>query len=181
MAEIIDIFTPKVGECLKFVVDTSGPDYVSCVDPGAVKLYQANGASQFEAGDSFILLSMGFVMPEQFTLWKDALDFNQLMRINLFPKGVTTAQDYYGPNFPEGMYLPLESYEIALDVFFDCELSKNSVDPTKNLLGEDFFLYVNWLFINAFKVSMKNVPLTYNGETYYIQPFFKILHNFNVA
>lgn len=181
MADIIDIFTPSISECLSFVVDTTGPDYVSCVDPGAVRLYQANGASQFKKGDSFILLSMGFVMPEQFTLWKDGIDFNSFMRINMFPKGFPSGQNYYGPNFPEGMLIPLESYEIAIDVFFDCELSKNSVDPTKNLLGEDFFLFAQWMFINPFKVSMKNVPASYNGETFRIQPFFKILHNFNVA
>jgi hypothetical protein len=180
MAEIIDILTPNINETAKFTVDTSGPDYVSIVAPipSAVDLHDANIHTSFVRGDNFIVLSIGFMLPEMFTLWKPSTNFNPLLKVNVYPEGILTAHPYYSPNFPEGINLSLECYEMGLGVFFDVGSAIDSIDPTHSLYEEEFSLKIKWLWTSAPRVSMLNVPTVYHGKQFQIIPFLKILHNF---
>jgi len=180
MAEIVDVMSPSIVECMTFIVDTTGPDYVTSVSVGGSKLFGATtNEDKFHRGDNLILLSFGFVIPESFTLWKTGLDITPNPGLTLTPKGSVTGNYYTNPNFFGALNAPLENYEMSLQTFMECETSINMVDPTKNLLTEDYTLWTDWLLPP--KISMKNVPVAYNGKTFYIIPFFKILHSLSLA
>ena len=72
MAEIVDILTVPLAETMKFTVNLAG-DYVAAVpgDPTYANnwLFGLHGAV-FQKGDCFNIISLGFAMPESFTLWK---------------------------------------------------------------------------------------------------------------
>lgn len=182
MAEIIDVLSPRLADCQSFTVDTTGPDYVECVDPGQVALKNAFNVGTFKKGDNIIILSAGFVIPEMFTLWKPVADANSNMQYILIPKGTTTLHQYNNPNFQDGLYIPLENYEFGIGTFFEVEKAQDIVDGSGSLLTEDFQLMLQYNLAVPFpKISMKNVPAVYNGEVFRIVPFFKVLHTLRVT
>jgi len=182
MAEIIDILSPLLADCQSFTVDTSGPDYVTCVDYGQVALKNAYQVGSFTRGDNIIILSAGFVLPENFTLWKESADINPNMQYIVMPVGATTLHQYACPNFQDGIFIPLENYEIGIGTFFEVETARDIVDGTGSLLTENFTLKLQYNLAIPFpKISMKNVPTAYNGKVFRVVPFLKILHNFRIT
>lgn len=182
MAEIIDILSPLLADCQSFTVDTTGPDFVTCVDYGQVSLKNAFQVGTFRKGDNIIILSAGFVIPEMFTLWKPAADVNPHVQYTLIPVGKTTLHQYNNPNFQDGLFVPLENYEVGIGTFFEVEKARDIVDGTGSLLTEDFELKLQYNLSVPFpKISMKNVPAAYNGKVFRIVPFFKVLHTLRVT
>lgn len=182
MAEIIDILSPRLADCQSFTVDTTGPDYVTVVDPGQVALKNTFNVGTFKAGDNIIIMSAGFVLPEMFTLWKPTIDSNPLLQETLIPKGNTTNHQYRLTNISDGLYLPLENYEVGIGTFFEVETAVDIVDGTGSLLNENFTLMIQYNIAYPLpKISMKNVPAVYNGEVFTIVPFLKVLHNLRIT
>jgi|WetSurMetagenome_2_1015567.scaffolds.fasta_scaffold03637_14 hypothetical protein len=182
MAEIIDVLSPRLADCFSFTVDTTGPDYVAVVDPGQVSLKNTYNVGSFKAGDNLLIMSAGFVMPEMFTLWKPVADANPLLQYILIPVGNTTGHQYRLTNISDGLFMPLENYEMGIGTFFDVETAVDIVDGTGSLLNEDFILKIQFNIAYPLpKVSMKNVPASYNGEVFSIVPFLKVLHNLRIT
>jgi len=182
MAEIIDVLSPRLADCQSFTVDTSGPDYVTVVDPGQVALKNTFNVGNFRAGDNIIIMSAGFVLPEMFTLWKPTADSNPFLQETLIPKGATTAHQYRLTNISDGLYLPLENYEIGIGTFFEVETAVDIVDGTGSLLNENFTMMIQYNIAYPLpKISMKNVPAAYHGEVFTLVPFVKVLHNLSIT
>lgn len=172
MAEIIDVLSCDTESCAIFTVNTAVESVVVPVGLSRI-LYNGNGKFKFAAGDNFILMSMGFILPEQFTFFKDAPNNHACFEIQ--PWGLTSNFPYFFQNLGSRVLLPLENYELGIGTYFECEECKRVVDPSKTLLTEDFQLNINFRKIP--NISMLNVPAAYNGKTFYIIPFVKILHN----
>lgn len=176
MPEINDLIGPPHDKCSTFVVDTTGPDTVLTTTPAGNKIAtNAFGESKFQAGDSFKLLSLGFIIQEAFTLFKGP-GVTPFMSMSIEPYGVTSGQLYVYPGFSSGLqFVCMENYEQVSDLFFPCRSAINAVDPTKNLLSELFQLSIH--LTNEYKISMLGVPAAYNGKTMYIVPFIKVSHS----
>lgn len=181
MAEIIDILSPRLDKCQSFTVNTTGPDFVTVIDPGQVSLLNTFNVGNFKAGDNLLILSGGFVIPELFTLWKPTADSNPFLQETLIPVGATTGHQYRLTNISDGLYLPLENYEIGIGTFFEVETAVDIVDGTGSLLRENFTLKMQYNIAYPLpKISMKNVPTSYNGNVFTIVPFLKVLHNLRI-
>jgi hypothetical protein len=176
MPEIVDLIGPPIDKSSAFIVDTSGVDSVLTATPAGNKIAtNAFGESKFKAGDSFRLLSLGFVIQDGFALFK-SVSVTPFMSMAIEPFGVTSGQQYVYPGFSSGQqFVCMENYEQVIDLFFPCRSAINSVDPTKNLLSEDFQLSVH--LTNEYSISMLGVPATMEGKTFYIVPFIKISHS----
>lgn len=176
MPEIVDLIGPPHDKCSSFVVDTSGVDSVLTSTPVGNKIAtNAFGESKIKAGDSFRLLSLGFVIQEAFALFKGP-GVTPFMSMSIDPYGVTSGQLYVFPGFSSGLqFVCMENYEQVADLFFPCREAYNSVDPTKTLLSENFQLSIH--LTNEYKISMFGAPATMNGKTMYIVPFIKISHS----
>lgn len=139
-------------------------------------LENAAGNSEFQNGDNFSILSTGFVLPDCFTIYKDTSNTTPLIYSAIILKGKTTGAGYTIDvlGFGSGINVPMENFELALDVFCDCKKQKAYTAP--NLwLNENFYLQN---FPISQRISMLGIPSAYNGKTFYCSPFFKILHNF---
>jgi hypothetical protein len=182
MPEIIENLTLSLAKCPAFTVNNA-VDFVTAVLPGGPqKLFNPGLNKNFLKGDSFRILSLGLVFPESFTLWKDpALSDEALAYLLVAPFGVTANELYFYPNLPGGFfYLPFENYETITDVFFDCRLAINSVNPVRTLLNENFYLQC-FFGVTALQVSMQGVPAAMNAKVFQLVPFVKIVHNVNLV
>jgi hypothetical protein len=177
MPEITDLIAPPLNKCSSFVVNASGAvDSVLTSTPAGNKIAtNAFVESKFKAGDSFRLLSLGLVVQDAFTLFKDAA-VTPFPSMSIEPYGVTSAQLYIYPGFSSGLqFICMENYEQVSDLFFPCRNAYGAVDPTKTLLSEDFQLSIG--LTNEYKISMIGVPLAFDGKTMYIVPFVKVSHS----
>lgn len=180
MPEIIDTLAPAYANLDSFTVNNL-VDFVT-VAPGAATPYAGNrlGGYIFTKGDSFRLLSCGWVLPESFTFYRDVALNTPLAMIDIIPWGVTTGQAYTNPGFSGGgQYIPFENFECVSDNFFNCKDAINTVDPSKNLFYENFRLQVYSSL--ALKISMLGVPDELNGKSFKITPFVKVLHTIALA
>jgi len=178
MPEVIDIITQTQDKCPFFVVNNA-VDFVTPTNPAVPndKLYNASSKDVFQNGDSFSLLSAGIILPEAFTFWKDPAALAlALPVISLFCFGATTGLGYTIDSLgkKQTFFIPMENYEIALDVFVDSRKQTQILAPTVTL-NENFSL--KSALANV-KISMQNIPAALNGKTFILVPFFKILHNF---
>ena len=173
MSEVIDILTLAPLDSPSFTVDTT-KDYIH-LDAVNKRLRNSNGSDTLKSYDPFSILSAGFILPEMFTPWKNAA-------ANLFPlpivginiiddNGALYLIDVIGnngdPSNGTRIFIPLENYEIALDVFVDVKRLKVTAD------------YGIYSFLDL-DISMKNIPAALNGKVLYASPFIKILHNFQM-
>jgi hypothetical protein len=178
MAEIIDTLSFAVADSNKFTVNTAVTN-LPLIEPGAAipkPLVNAGGGGIFQAGDSFSILSAGLYIPEGFTLYKDpAVSISSLIDIKLFIKDTLagTFFDIDVLNPENSVYIEMENFEMALDVF--CDVTKQLDDTTHTTLLKGNFGLVARI-INL-KISMLGIPALYNGKTFFVSPFFKILHN----
>lgn len=176
MPEIIDIITLPTADCQYVPVNNANPFALTL--PGAASTFlmrNASGANKFRVGDSFIILSMGFIMPEALTLWKHIPEVTDpAFNVVVLLRGVTTGLvyniDVLGLN--QAVYLPLENFETGLDIF--CDYTKQVSLVGSIPLAEPFYIYCQTMPQN---VSMAGVPAALNGKNLIISPFMKILHN----
>lgn len=180
MSEIIDILTAPAKDCLYFTANNAVDYVIPTTAPAAdFTLKTADNKDVFEIGDNFTILSVGYVLPEAYTLWKhrgDLLaDDYGIMFALLNLLGVSGAYyniDSLGRN--PRIYMPLECYEMETEIFVDVTKQTN-VLPPNNLLTEKFKLS---FLPFPFKISQRGQPAAFNGKQFIISPFVKIAHNF---
>lgn len=180
MSEVIDILTPATDQLPTFTVDTTGPLSVDLIPnpAGTQVLYSGNGLSKFVRGDSFIVLSCGYLIPEGFRFY----GYEEVGIIKTpVPMLLLTARPQGGgidiPITSFGnlgiMRIPFPNYELSIGTFTDPEAN--------NLTGATFELKEAFPYptgIDYMQVSMINAPAVLNGEVFKVVPWFKILHNF---
>jgi hypothetical protein len=175
MPEIIDLIGPPLANCASFTVNNAVDSVVITLPVGNSFARNVFGSNVFVKGDSFRVLSMGFILPESFTFFK-AGAAAPFISISVLPFGKVTGQAYVYPGLASGFqFIPMENYELVMDLFFSCKNAINSVDPTKTLLSENFQLSVAPAVV--YNISMLGVPAALNAKVFYIVPFLKILHN----
>jgi len=177
MPAIIDILTPSQGNCPSFVA-TNAADYVS-IPPtvSAVDMLSAGGFGTFQPGDSFQVLSVGLRLPEAFTLY--TLNTDPFPVPNMFMGAFDGVEYYSNPNLPRSIIeIPFENYELVLDFFYNCSLSKGMIHPTKTLNQTSFSLQS---VMGSLNISMLGVPAALVNKVFYAVPFFKISHNFQLT
>lgn len=178
MAEHIDIMTPNVDECPYFTVNIA----VNSVDLlwafGARILYAAQGDSKFQRGDSFIVLSCGYFIPEGFRFY----GYEDAGAAHIpVPVLELTALLSSGPPFiiiqnfgNQGkMRIPFPNYEFSIGTF--CDTEQQGINTATWQLAGDFPLI---LAPDNPQISMVGVPAALDGLTFKVVPFFKVLHNF---
>lgn len=181
MADIIDILTIPLDECEYFTVNNL-VDFVPQTSPPVGNRYLSNtgGGNLFVIGDSLLIISAGFLMPEGFTIWKNPADNSPPLTVmQLLPYGNSSGHLYTSPNFTANqVYIPMENFETVLNSYLDCRLATDTLDPTKTLLTEP---YTVKCFINVLLTSMMNVPASMNGKEFRIVPFVKVLHSYPMS
>lgn len=188
MPEIIDILTPHVIDMPEFTVDISAEDHY--VKAGyseyreSAALYNASGGKMFRNGDNIIILSAGFVLPEQFLsavpqfeedLQRTCNQFDITLFVPENPEVILTNTLYYCPELggTPVITLPLDTYEMAFDIFLS--VNKSSVlGQGAIFLNNDFCMSMD---ASSIFVSMWNVPQGMDGEVFKIVPFIKVKHN----
>lgn len=179
MAEIIDVLTPDNDNLPQFTVNNA-VNYVNLSAIGGLgsQLSACNGAfKKFVRGDNFIILSVGYFIPEAFRIFEylDAgLTKYSAPIISLFASagGAVIPITQFGNNGE--LKLPFPNYEMSIGVFIDTEKS-GLTDPT-------FILSVYFpLVVNTVRISMVGVPVALNGLTFKVTPFIKVLHNFPIT
>lgn len=170
--QIIDVMTLPIAECPNFTVNTA-VDSVVLTIPAGTHIFQNYSKGKFTKGDSFQLLSAGLTFPESFTYFRTLLT-PTLVSLSLQCKGFVSGAMYTNPNFSIAQtFIPMENYETVFDTFYDCTLSYRGGNPLLNLLLEDF--YMTGTMIQQ-SISMQGVTAAFNGKTFYIVPFIKVLH-----
>jgi len=181
MSGIIDILTinadPGTAANFPYFTSNNAVQKVPALFPlaGDYTLANANAKKKFKNGDSFHILSAGLIIPESFTVWKDPSISIPLIGQLLYITGISTAIyniDVLGKY--SVVFLPMENYEIALDVFVDTQNQVQALHPTVKL-NEDFYLTSGLQFL---QISMAGAPAALNGKSFILTPFFKILHNY---
>lgn len=180
MPEIIDVLTPEVDQCPTFTVDTTGPLFVNVVPnpAGTQIMYAGTGQSKFVRGDSFIVLSCGYLLPEAFRIYgygplgigKTAVP---LLLLSARPQGGGIDIPIISFGNLGLLRLPFPNYELSIGTFCDPEAN--------NLTGATFQLKEQFPYptgIEFLRVSMVNVPAVLNGVEFKVVPWFKVLHNF---
>jgi hypothetical protein len=178
MSEIIDILTPDILECPVFVVNNA-VDYIApsipIAPPATYRMKNTSGAAIFTKGDSYRILSAGIIFPESFSIFKRAANSYALPLLGLLTKGNPTNDVYYNPSFSGAeIFIPMENFELVLDVFCNCEETYKNGIRADNLLKENFVITA---YFGNIDVSMLGVPAALNGKTFYLVPFIKVLHN----
>lgn len=175
MAEIIDILTPVKNDCSYFIADTTGAvSYVtSAVDPNASR-FGVNGDdhSVFSANDHFTILSIGYVLPESFQLWRNQAEM-VIPSLDIYLKGNTDGFSYYLPGAYREIKVPLDNFETAIDLFVNLKDTVKAGGGAP-LLDQKFSIVIG---LKNVAVSMVSQPSAYNGKTMVIIPFVKVLHN----
>jgi len=183
MAENIDILTPSPDDCPYFVIDNAAlaAGKALIVDSGAPigtyrYLRRAGGYAYISAKDNFTILSMGYWLPESFTMATrpvgagiaSAISFNLVLRNSLTP--ATFA--FISQLGQTGCQVPLENYEMPYGLFVNTtETVYNSV------MGTGKFSVTFDLTGTMPYVSLIGCPALLNNTQQRIIPFIKILHN----
>jgi hypothetical protein len=168
MPQIIDTLMLAAADTPSFTVNLGAGDTVSTNNNTGKILRTGSNQWKFQKGDSFQILSAGLVFPESFCPY-GASSF-LLEYLNAKDAALNL---YSNPIFINGLVLfPMENQEYVLDVFFDTSIS---LFGSLVLKDTQFSLYLD---NPAIPISQIGVPAAYDGKTFYVKPFFKILHNF---
>lgn len=169
--EIIDILIPNAGGGGTFTVNVAASSVPLFAPLIFNKMYTPSGKGLFARGDNLIILSAGYIMPESFVManqtGKPAAAIALVAHKNI--AGTDILITSFGNS--GSVYVPFVNYEISIGVFVD----------TENLLiNEDFYLQSvfpgNSLGAEP-EISMNNVPAAFDGLTFEVMPFIKVLHN----
>jgi hypothetical protein len=174
--EIIDILMLNSDNSPSFVVDTTkAGDGVPIAHSAAGLLYNNNGDYIFTAIDNFIILSCGYILPENFVMAKSIAN-SLAVGLVLYAQGMDTSTIYLLGQFGGSggsILLPLENYELPLNNFISMKDNFGSAAP------ESFRLMA--ALTTGQKVSMTGIPSALHGTTQKIKVFIKILHNIYLA
>lgn len=174
--EIIDILTPIYTNCPTFVVNRADPHgWVQVWPPVNVLYRNSNTDYKFQNGDNLILLSAGFILPECFVMADTPKAGTSIAanEMQLFVyKGTSLIPPHVGLLPGVGnrgvVVLPMENYEIALNIF--CDMS-----TLLTALAGATFAIQGTCYLN--NISMQNIPVGLDGTTQHIIPFIKVLHS----
>lgn len=181
MSLYTELLTPVKAELPYFVVDTSDPVAVPSVPlqgNGIGNTYfsfgNQNPDTWFRADDNIILVSYGFIMPENFVM--ATLPATTTMGSNIISLLVYTngARNRYFKEISGStgfLSCPAENYEWAINCFM--RPSDNNIVDFWKLTGD-----MDLAGGVAPRVSMQGVPSGLNGTTQYIIPFVRVIHNF---
>jgi hypothetical protein len=143
-----------------FTVDTGAlqvPITYSAAFSGG--LYKPNYNVSFVRGDNIQILSIGVVIPLDFMLYVDLVNFEPL-NVNLYTKIGTTLTPI--AEIPS-QYIFFQNYELAHGMFLELSLT----------VTDDFIMVAR---IQNGAISMLNVPEEYDEEEFYAPVFMKVLH-----
>lgn len=179
MAERIDILMPNVDAAPTFTVNNAVNSVDLVPNPaGTQTMYAGANVSKFQRGDSFIVLSCGYFMPEGFRIYgyEEAGMLKwpvPLLLLSARPAGggIDIAINSFGNNGQ--IRIPFPNYEVSIGTF--CDPEENSLTGATFELKEAFPVVSG---IDSVQVSMINVPAALNGIVFKVIPWFKILHNF---
>jgi len=181
MMERTDVLTPSIGGCPSFVVDTA-VNYIE-VAPAADSVNMVSSVSDtpfFVAGDKFTILSIGYFMPERFSAYGTSVAVGEMspvpqirLRCRTFPSGVDYDLSELGQT--ASIKLPFPNYELSVGVF-----AGDSTPLTEKFSIRSVFPYDNTGF-DRLRVSMVDVAAALNGVTFYLVPFVKVQHNFQMV
>jgi hypothetical protein len=184
--ENIDILTPAPEDCPFFDVDTSAASVLiqdaSVITPGSLGVVvRAGGYKYLFSKDNFTILSMGFILPEAFTMASVVPASGVLysaFTMMLFLRNAADNSIFYIPQIGiTGTQIPLENYEMPYGLYVD--VSSIALANTKFRLCYD----TNQILSGKTKpaISMISVPAALNGTRQRVIPFIKIQHNFTMT
>jgi hypothetical protein len=173
MAKIIEYLASD--RYFAFIINTAMASVT--VNIGIRGLTNANGHGTFTKGDSFILLSYGLILPENFTFYQGTGYY--IPRLNIYGQDTNMASSVFAlPCFlspdPAITYqnVTIENTEHEINGF--CNYS-DFKSPAGKVISDNFFLQTG--FLTGVEISMMNVPAAWNGFRFYIVPFIKVAHN----
>jgi len=192
--EIIDVLTLPPAYCLQFTVNTAVNSVdLSRIPTGALSdtwlcAAVSGGARRnaFVMGDSFVVLTMGYVLPDGFCMAMPPANSEQyFLSLALGLQLTITDPVHFLPNFyTYGVMIPMENYEMPANIFVDV----NSIgSPTYPYRTSNFHVVGIVRYPDDDtgplrpQVSMIGVPNTLDGQTFKANIFVKIVHNFEVT
>lgn len=168
--EIIEILSPVVADQGAITVNTA-VDFVTPTQLTNFKVMQSysfalgGNLSHFVAGDNFTVLSCGFIIPPELSLYfgtGSALN-DPLFILTYNIGGADLPVQQFGSSATMKMFAG--NYEMSVGTYI------NIVSQTKT---HNFQLKVALANVN---ISMLNIPAALNTKVFNIMPFMKILHN----
>lgn len=186
MAENIDVLTPCPDDCPFFVVDTTTPGVksVQIQDTGGTigtyrYMRRAGGYRYLFTKDNFTILSLGFILPESFTLATVPSDASKAscfaFNIALRRAAVPATYAYIDQLGATGIQVPLENYEMPYGLYVDM-----TATPYAALTDTKFAMTFDLAGLIPY-VSMISVPAALHGTTQRVIPFMKIQHNMTLT
>ncbi|MDD5061207.1 MAG: hypothetical protein PHS93_08480 [Candidatus Omnitrophica bacterium] len=173
--EIIDVLTPRINECPSFVVNVSFNSVNLTAFPGGSRYEAGGGVNIFQRGDNFMLLSVGYFIPEGFALASyPGAGMTEFSAPIIFcaAEGVGGGAPIAFEEIGNGglLRLPMPNYEMSVGPFVEIE----------NVIADNWFfrgLFPYTAGVDIPQVSMINAPAALDGETVHVVPFVKVLHN----
>lgn len=184
--EVIDVLTPGVTTGAHFTVNLA-VDSVNLASFSGVPefLYAGNGGTLFALGDNFVVLSIGYFVPERFVLAEFGGTGNMPVATAqlFFYDNVTTVETEVGGLGDDGMIrVPFANYEMSVGTFV--RPAQNRVEDIPSPVTNPFRLKMKFPITSMGltpQVSMINVPAALDGKDINVTPFVKILHNTKLA
>lgn len=189
MSEYIDVMSFLPAHSPYFTVNT-GVLAVDIRRPTGLgydfHLRSSGGFKNFQAGDNFVVVSAGFVLPESFALAQGPANLVQNNpSITIGAQVLAGGAIYYLQNFSTtGIMMPIENYELPANIFVDIVSVNNGATPPVypfrlagfNLIG----LFTGLDETNSIypQVSMVGVPASLNATRQHLTMFIKVVHNF---
>lgn len=164
---ISDILCSKSNDSPYFIVNTSAKSVALMPSENDCVLYNATGRSYLRKGDSFLIQSLGFLLPDGFVLAGSPTNtYNTIFR--LYPDDSSGTSKRFGElsGGQEDIFIPIENTDMFLNLYIDvtaAQLTVQSFQLKTNILGGQ-------------NVSMLGAPTSINGDTYKVKIFMKILH-----
>jgi hypothetical protein len=166
MAKIIEYLA--IDRNYIFAVDVSTAS--ANTNTGVAGFRNPNGKFTFGKGDSFILLSYGIMLPENFTFFERV--GAGLPSLNLTGIELSTGKVFALPCFKASN--PANTLQRVIEENKEHEISGYC---NYNDLGISGNFGILGGFVNPLIVSMLNVPAAADTKSYYAVPFVKVAHN----
>ena len=183
MPEHIDIMTPAVDRGAQFTVNIAAPSVPIVPVPAAIStLYSGDGKSEFVHNDNYIILSVGYLIPESFCIANYDIpsvpaDNMAVPQVLLSAYGLVSLVHHpvLGFGTDGQMRLPFPNYEFSVGIFIDVNTGHSPFISSEGFeLRLQFPVYPGAEQAN---ISMQNVPAGLDGQVIYVTPFLKVLHN----
>jgi len=155
-----------------FTVDNADPfvyleyDYGIGVNPDYVyKLSNASAKNTIQSFDTFLLISVGFILPPPFELFQPGCALSLVFSdTELDPVGLDGFGDETGK-----IAIPFANYEIPIGLVYS---PKKLIDSSMSIGGK-LLSYDG----TALQISMTDIPDSLNTKVFEVPIFAKILHN----